>query len=161
MRPRTLSCQGNASYSRELAICQPKQSPRRREAGSEQSCHAAHLSNIHARLSFTTTGHVPARSPRSHPKTDELRLLERVHSLDQPPTHPPASSLCSGRGASVAAGSHSGGQTYRPCGRWRTHLHRRTREERREGSTGIRAKAFTSYRELQMATDTVIQRTRF
>lgn len=86
------------------------------EAGSKQSCHAANLSNIHAGLYFTTRGHVPARSLRSHQKTDELWLLERVHSLNQPPTHPPTQLLPASVLEEVLLwlGAHT--QTVRPTG---------------------------------------------
>lgn len=125
------------------------------EAGSEQSCHAANLSNIHAGLYFTTTGHVPARSLRSHQKTDELWLLERVHSLDQPPTHQPncfqplflKRCFC-GWGLTLRRSDLPAMRQVK-----RTHQHRRTREESHEGSTRITAKAFTLYRELQKAAD--------
>lgn len=82
----TLACQGNASYSRELAICQTKQSLSK--ARSKQSCPAANLSNTHTGFYITTMGHAPVRSPRSYLKTNRAySYLERVHSL-----HPPSCS---------------------------------------------------------------------
>lgn len=120
------------------------------EAGSEQSCHAANLSNIHAGLYFTTTGHVPARSLRSHQKTDYLK--ECIPSISHPP--PNCLQLLFLKRCFCGWGlTHRWSDLPAMQQVKRTHLHRRTREESREGSTRIRAKAFTLYHELQKAAD--------